>query len=95
MASVVSQLSGPASNCRSDTVEPELPLDTSGATFSHVFGTNTTPFELLVVKRKIMGPCWLEVKNATVNEKSVSCPCLDRPEAVSLMPPDVVVQGGI
>ena len=57
-----------------DAPEPELPMDTTGATFSHVFGANTTPFELLVVKRKIMGPCWLEVKNATVNEKSVSLP---------------------
>lgn len=57
---------------RADDIEPELPLNLSGSTFSHVFGTNTTLFEMLVVKRKIMGPCWLEVKNATVNEKSVS-----------------------
>ncbi|RSH90080.1 DNA-directed DNA polymerase alpha catalytic subunit pol1 [Saitozyma podzolica] len=40
---------------RSHPSEPELPLDASGPTFSHVFGTNTTPFELLVIKRKIMG----------------------------------------
>lgn len=57
---------------QANRTEPELPLDTSGSTFSHVFGTNTSPFELLVVKRKIMGPCWLQVKNASVNEKSVS-----------------------
>jgi DNA polymerase alpha subunit A len=47
-------------------------MDCSGSTFSHVFGTNTTPFELLVLKRKIMGPCWLNVKGATLSSKSVS-----------------------
>lgn len=52
--------------------EPELPMDLSGKTFSHIFGTNTTPFELLVIKRKIMGPCWLEIKGAQTSTKSVS-----------------------
>lgn len=47
-------------------------MSSSGATFSHVFGTNTTPFELLVIKRKIMGPCWLEIKAPTLSTKSVS-----------------------
>ena len=49
-------------------------MNTSGSTFSHVFGTNTSPFELLVVKRKIMGPGWLEIKDAVVSSKSVSGP---------------------
>jgi DNA polymerase alpha subunit A len=47
-------------------------MESSGSTFSHVFGTNTSAFELLVVKRNIMGPCWLEVKGATLSSKSVS-----------------------
>lgn len=47
-----------------DSVEPELSMGTTGATFSHMFGTNTSPFELFVIKRKIMGPCWLEIKEA-------------------------------
>jgi DNA polymerase alpha subunit A len=55
-----------------DPLEPELPSGTSGATFSHIFGSNTSPFELLVVKRKIMGPCWLEIKDAALSTKSVS-----------------------
>lgn len=58
-------------NHLADIVEPELPLNASGATFSHVFGANTSPFELLVLKRKIMGPCWLEIKNASQSSKSV------------------------
>lgn len=38
---------------------------TSGETFSHVFGANRSALETLLLKRKIMGPCWLEIpKNA-------------------------------
>jgi DNA polymerase alpha subunit A len=39
---------------------------------ARIFGTNTTAFELLVLKRKIMGPCWLEIKNPKVENKGVS-----------------------
>ncbi len=49
-------------------------MDASGPTFSHVFGTKTSAFELLVLKRKIMGPCWLEIKGAAVSTKSVRFP---------------------
>jgi DNA polymerase alpha subunit A len=52
--------------------QPELPMDTTGATFSHVFGTNTSAFELLVIKRKIMGPCWLELKDVALSTKSTT-----------------------
>ncbi|WVQ68773.1 uncharacterized protein L199_006982 [Kwoniella botswanensis] len=52
--------------------QPEIPMGTTGQTFSHVFGTNTTPFELLVLKRKIMGPCWLKIQNPTLSTKSAS-----------------------
>ncbi|WVR04263.1 hypothetical protein IAU60_001263 [Kwoniella sp. DSM 27419] len=52
--------------------EPEIPMGITGQTFSHVFGTNTTPFELLVIKRKIMGPCWLRIEDATLSKSSAS-----------------------
>ncbi|KAN0062591.1 DNA-directed DNA polymerase alpha catalytic subunit pol1 [Thecaphora frezii] len=48
--------------------EPQLPFDFRGRTFSKAFGTNTSPFELLVVKRRIFGPCWLKVRNAGLSE---------------------------
>ena len=51
--------------------DPELPLDLKGRTFSHVLGTNTSAFELFVLKRKIMGPCWLDVKGAELTDKGV------------------------
>ncbi|OXH31047.1 DNA polymerase alpha subunit A [Cryptococcus neoformans] len=52
--------------------QPAIPMDSSGATFSHIFGTNTTPFELFVVNQKIMGPSWLEIKDIAPVEKASS-----------------------
>lgn len=46
-------------------------MDLTGRTFSHVFGTNTSQFELFVVKRRIIGPCWLEIKDAQLVAKNV------------------------
>lgn len=50
--------------------EPQLPFDFKGKTFSKAFGTNTSPFELLVVKRRIFGPSWLKISNASLAEGS-------------------------
>ncbi|KAL2160504.1 hypothetical protein VTH06DRAFT_1192 [Thermothelomyces fergusii] len=44
--------------------KPPLELGTTGETFSHVFGTNTSLFEQFVLWKKIMGPCWLRIGNA-------------------------------
>lgn len=38
--------------------------ETTGQTFSHVFGTNTALFEQFVLWKNIMGPCWLKIKDA-------------------------------
>ncbi|PWN36069.1 uncharacterized protein FA14DRAFT_160961 [Meira miltonrushii] len=48
--------------------EPQLPLDLKGRTFSRVFGANTSAFELFVVKRRIMGPCWLDVESVDIRD---------------------------
>lgn len=42
---------------------PLFPEDLKGDSFSHVFGTNTSMFEQFVLFRKIMGPCWLQLKH--------------------------------
>jgi DNA polymerase alpha subunit A len=42
-----------------------LASDTSGASYSRVFGTTAGALELLLLKRKIKGPCWLEIQGAT------------------------------
>ena len=44
-----------------------LPLDMTGETFSHVFGTNTALFEQFVLWKNIMGPCWLKIEGADFN----------------------------
>lgn len=41
-----------------------IPPDLSSETFCHVFGGRSGVFESFVVQNKIMGPCWLEIKNA-------------------------------
>ena len=51
--------------------EPQIPKDVSSPNFARVFGTNTSAFELLVLKRKIMGPCWLQVKSPNTSDKGV------------------------
>ncbi|KAL7750259.1 DNA-directed DNA polymerase alpha catalytic subunit pol1 [Sorochytrium milnesiophthora] len=64
-----------------------FPANASGATFSHVFGTGTSALELFILKRKLMGPCWLNIKNAQVNDRPISW-C--RFEVVVDNPKDVV-----
>lgn len=41
-----------------------MAAETTGQTFSHVFGTNTALFEQFVLWKNIMGPCWLKIKDA-------------------------------
>lgn len=54
------------------TLEPQISNDVSSPNFSRIFGTNTSAFELLVLKRKIQGPCWLQIKKPHVEHKGVS-----------------------
>ncbi|XP_068604329.1 DNA polymerase alpha catalytic subunit [Brachionichthys hirsutus] len=51
---------------------PALPLNLNGATFSHVFGANTSSLEHFLLSRKIKGPCWLDIKTPQLNSQPVS-----------------------
>ncbi|KAK3989473.1 putative DNA polymerase alpha catalytic subunit [Cladorrhinum sp. PSN332] len=42
--------------------KPAIDMNTSGETFSHVFGTNTALFEQFVLWKGIKGPCWLKIQ---------------------------------
>lgn len=53
------------------SVEPTIDSESSGNTFARVFGTNTSAFELLVLKRRIAGPCWLQIKKPHAENKGV------------------------
>ncbi|KFZ17349.1 hypothetical protein V502_04634 [Pseudogymnoascus sp. VKM F-4520 (FW-2644)] len=44
--------------------KPALPIDLTGDTFSHTFGTNTSIFEQFVLWKNVMGPCWLKIEDA-------------------------------
>lgn len=50
--------------------KPAIPRNTTGRTFSKIFGTTTSAFELFLLKRKIMGPCWLDIQQAFPYEGS-------------------------
>ncbi|KAJ7708740.1 DNA polymerase alpha catalytic subunit [Mycena rosella] len=54
--------------------EPQLPMTDANPSpnIARIFGTNTTAFELLALKRTIMGPCWLQIKNPKIENKSFS-----------------------
>ncbi|KAF9155077.1 DNA-directed DNA polymerase alpha catalytic subunit pol1 [Linnemannia schmuckeri] len=51
---------------------PSLPADLKGETFSHVFGANTSALEHFIIKRNLMGPCWLEINQTRTNNTKVS-----------------------
>lgn len=51
--------------------EPPINAEVSSPNFSHIFGKGTSAFELFVLKRKILGPCWLQIKNAVIANKAV------------------------
>lgn len=42
---------------------PAINADYSGPAIESVFGTTVNALELLLIERKIKGPCWLDVKN--------------------------------
>ncbi|KWU44823.1 hypothetical protein RHOSPDRAFT_17356 [Rhodotorula sp. JG-1b] len=48
--------------------EVDIPIDASGEMYTRVFGSTATPFERFVVDRKIMGPCWLNIKSPKINK---------------------------
>ncbi|KAF8552703.1 hypothetical protein OG21DRAFT_1511107 [Imleria badia] len=52
--------------------EPQIPMDACSPNIYKIFGTNTSTFELFVLKRKIMGPCWLTIKNPVVENQGIS-----------------------
>ncbi|KAJ3888202.1 DNA polymerase family B-domain-containing protein [Lentinula edodes] len=50
----------------------EIPSDAQSPNIAKIFGTNTSAFELLVLKRKIMGPCWIQIRNPQIDNAGVS-----------------------
>lgn len=51
--------------------EKQVPNNACSENISRIMGTSTNAFELLVLKRKIMGPCWIQIKNPQMDNKGV------------------------
>ncbi|KAF8323497.1 DNA polymerase alpha catalytic subunit [Cantharellus anzutake] len=51
--------------------DPQFPSGDS-PNIAHILGTNTSAFELFVLKRKIMGPCWIRVQQPEVKHEGIS-----------------------
>lgn len=55
---------------------PALASDLAGRSFKRVFGGSQSCMELFLLKRDLMGPCWLNVKAATPTKAPFSwCKC--------------------
>jgi DNA polymerase alpha subunit A len=70
--------------------KPALPMEVTGETFSHVFGTNTALFEQFVLWKNIMGPCWLKIEGADFNAVSNASWCklelqVNNPQAIATL----------
>lgn len=50
----------------------KLPMGLKGKTFSHVFGTNIDPLERFIMKRDLMGPCWVDIKDVNGSGRNIS-----------------------
>ena len=51
--------------------EPQVHSSVCTQNIAKIMGTSTSAFELLVLKSKIMGPCWLQIKKPQMDHKGV------------------------
>ncbi|XP_076323971.1 DNA polymerase alpha catalytic subunit isoform X2 [Tachypleus tridentatus] len=70
---------------------PALPSDLKGNTFSHVFGTNTSSLEQLLLDRRMKGPGWIDIISPQISNPPVSW-C--KIEAILTKPDNIVVLQG-
>ncbi|KAI6139767.1 hypothetical protein BKA82DRAFT_617919 [Pisolithus tinctorius] len=52
--------------------ESQMPMDASSLNIFRIFGTNTGIFEIFVLQRTIMGPCWLVIKDVNIDGPGIS-----------------------
>lgn len=53
-------------------LEPLIPEEAQSPNIERIYGTKTSAFELFVLKRKIMGPCWLNIQSPKISSRGVS-----------------------
>ncbi len=64
-----------------------------GKTYQRIFGANTDLLEDFIVRRKLMGPCWVTIRNPFVLDSPSFSHCriefgVSSPKHMSRMPPD-------
>jgi DNA polymerase alpha subunit A len=59
-----------------------------GKSFERIFGSTSSALELFLLKRKLMGPCWITIKHPKISAESVSWCKIE----VSLESPKFVVK---
>ncbi|KAI9099252.1 DNA polymerase family B-domain-containing protein [Phlyctochytrium arcticum] len=52
--------------------QPEIPAKSTGRTFSRIFGAQSSALELFILKRKLMGPCWVNIRDANFATNPIS-----------------------
>lgn len=72
---------------------PQLPAGLAGRTFSHVLGSNTSALELLLVKRRMMGPGWLRIRPSSTAKQNISW-CRQEMEVANPKADIQVIQNG-
>ncbi|KAJ2235067.1 DNA-directed DNA polymerase alpha catalytic subunit pol1, partial [Coemansia sp. RSA 455] len=84
-----------------DFDQPALPADISGTTFERAFGTTYSALELFLLKRRIMGPCWLEIKGVRMVESRDRLSwcraefLVDDAKRVSVLSDDAIAEGRV
>ena len=60
-----------------------------GTSFERIFGANTATLENFLIKRKLMGPCWIEIRGYTLSTEKMSHCKLD----LSVLNPKTITRG--
>ena len=80
---------------------PSAAQCSKGQSIQRIFGATSSPLELFLLKRKLMGPCWITIRNPKMLSDSVSwCKievgvespkCISKCQEISMVPPVVAM----
>ena len=73
--------------CKYSSVFPAIDPGTTGRNFSRVFGAKTSVLENFILKRKLRGPCWVDIRSPEKGRNQSWC----QVEAEVLNPKDVII----
>nr|AAG52947.1 type I DNA polymerase alpha [Urostyla grandis] len=74
-----------------DSTMPPLPANLTGSTFECLFNTQQSMLELLLLKQKIKGPCWITLKNVQQITQASNKRSWCKHDLVISSPKDIVI----